>query len=378
VWGRVVVDEAHRIAEQSSQTSVAINRLCAPNRWALTGTPFKNGVSDLEALSRFLGIHPYASTRWWKANGDKQMELHRWRDLFMLTSDKNLLRLPAKQESVVHAVRGPGEQSLFETQEQHSNQLLQVGQQRLAANHPLLLFPWTAVERQLQGKTEGCVHCGEGAVKQCAADLHALCGTCVNPCASCVTARLKVDQVEGEWGMHSCKTRAVWECIRAARGTGVKVVLFSQWTSTLDIMAHVLTFYGVGYVQYDGRVNCVEERARRLQMFRDTPNIEVMLISLMAGGEGVNLAFATHVLLCEPYWHATAEMQAIDRLHRIGQTRITRVVRFITSSSIEAWVVSIQTRKCAQEAWMLGDGTPPRTPVISHGKGAIHSFLQGF
>jgi SNF2 family DNA or RNA helicase len=151
--------------------------------------------------------------------------------------------------------------------------------------------------------------------------------------------------------VHSAKTQALWvyltEQVRIHE-TNTKVVLFSQWTSCLDLLGYMLRSEGVGVECYDGRVNTTEEREEVISRFRDSPDCKVLLTSLGAGGEGVNLTFATHVVLFEPYWNQAVEQQAVDRLHRIGQKETTHVVRFIVKDTIEEWVQSIQTKKSSE------------------------------
>jgi SNF2 family DNA or RNA helicase len=92
-------------------------------------------------------------------------------------------------------------------------------------------------------------------------------------------------------------------------------------------------------------VNSTEDRENVISRFRRDPDCKILLTSLGAGGEGVNLTFATHVILMEPYWNVAVEQQAIDRLHRIGQQSTTHVARFVVEDTVEEWVQSIQAKK---------------------------------
>lgn len=378
-WGRIVVDEAHRIAEPTSKTARVLMKICAPNRWCLTGTPFKNGVSDLEALARFLNVFPYASPRWWRLNGTKQSELHRWRDQFVFTADKDVLQLPPKTENVFYAERSDTERELDAElmQSVFSQQLLVITRQRLIANHPLLFFHASVVMRTIN-QASGCVHCGSASTDAvCGRGQHAMCAACLSDtCAQCVYERLLKNAVPGEWPLHSAKTWIMWQFLKTRFGPGHKIVVFSQWTTSLDLIAHMLAFYHVGYVQYDGRIVTLESRAERLETFRTNDAVSVILISLSSGGEGVNLAFATHVLLMEPYWNEAMEQQAVDRLHRIGQTNLTVVSRFVTRDSIEEWVVQVQHRKTCEREWVLENGTPPRRMRRPVALGSLDAFID--
>jgi SNF2 family DNA or RNA helicase len=111
------------------------------------------------------------------------------------------------------------------------------------------------------------------------------------------------------------------------------------------MLAMMLECMTVAYARFDGRVNSIDERGDIINVFRDEPSCHVLLTSLGAGGEGLNLIFANHVVLMEPYWNCAAEQQAIDRLHRIGQTKVTHVLRLMSKGSIEDWVQVIQRKK---------------------------------
>jgi hypothetical protein len=107
----------------------------------------------------------------------------------------------------------------------------------------------------------------------------------------------------------------------------------------------MLAFLDINYATFDGRVNSLEEREATLCRFKNEETCEVLLTSLGAGGEGLNLTFANHIILMEPYWNLAAEQQAIDRLYRIGQARVTHVLRLCVDESIENWVRTIQVNK---------------------------------
>jgi len=364
-WDRVVLDEAHRICEQSSKTSRAIQTLRARNRWCITGTPFKNGMSDLMALSRFLMISPYCNLSWWRAYGQSVSKLHEWRDLFMHMRDKSeLTGLPPIKYNNIDVILPPAERKLYESlssidsnssdtselpPDQH--ELLRILRKRQATNHPILITSSRVVSyntTDADRNPDACRGCGSmSAPKCCNGGSHKLCHTCIQGplCPGCIMDALPRG---GQW-MHSAKTLALWNYLHdhaRITTTSTKVVLFSQWTSCLDLIGSMLEHMGgVGFLRYDGRINSTEDRDDVIDKFKHSESCKVLLTSLGAGGEGVNLTFASHVILMEPYWNLAVEQQAIDRLHRIGQTQTTHVARFCVKDSIEEWVVDIQTRK---------------------------------
>lgn len=377
-WDRVVLDEAHRICEQSSKTSKAIQALRARNRWCITGTPFKNGMSDLMALSRFLMISPYCNLSWWRTYGQSVSKLHEWRDLFMHIRDKSeLASLPPIKSTKIKVVLGERERALYESlsstdlscvteaaPDQH--ELLRILRKRQATNHPILTTSPAIVSHSLAPTTvEGCRGCGGSSTTgACDGSLHMLCHACHQGmlCPGCIMEALPAG---GPW-VHSAKTQALWgylrDCARVT-STSTKVVLFSQWTSCLDLIGSMLDHMGVGSARYDGRITSTEERDEVIDTFKLSEDCKVLLTSLGAGGEGVNLTFATHVILMEPYWNLAVEQQAIDRLHRIGQTQTTHVARFCVEDSIEDWVVDIQTRKTGELHRLLFGTSAVKKPV---------------
>ena len=376
-WDRVVLDEAHRICEQSSKTSRAIQSLHARNRWCITGTPFKNGISDLMALSRFIMVGPYCNANWWRMFGQSSAKLGEWRRLFLHMRDKSELKdLPPVQNHTLKVTLSPNERAVYASlgdiawkprdtdDKSEPHELLKILRQRQATNHPLLISA-SHNTAHVMARGIGCVGCGAPGASTCAA-AHLLCKHCITEplCVGCITEGLRA---KGEVWVHSAKTRALWqyltEQVRILE-TNTKVVLFSQWTSCLDLLGCMLKHKGVGVECYDGRVNSTEEREDVIGRFRDAPDCKVLLTSLGAGGEGVNLTFATHVVLMEPYWNLAVEQQAVDRLHRIGQKETTHVVRFIAEDTIEEWVRSIQSKKSTElQRVLFGADTPEKRPV---------------
>lgn len=122
-----------------------------------------------------------------------------------------------------------------------------------------------------------------------------------------------------------------------------KGVIFSQFTKFLDVIAGVLASCGHSFVRIDGSVN-QPDRARALNLFNDSAP-RFILCSLLAAGTGINLTRGNHVFLMDPWWNSAAENQAMDRVHRIGQERKVRVVKFVVEGSVEERVVNMQRAK---------------------------------
>ena len=132
----------------------------------------------------------------------------------------------------------------------------------------------------------------------------------------------------------------------AAKATPAKAVVFSQWTSMLDLIGAALRREPAlsGFVRLDGAMSA-EQRQAALHKFREDPKVKVLLLSLRAGGVGLNLTAAQHVFLMDPWWNPAVEEQAIDRVHRIGQLHPVKVTRFVVRGTVEERILELQERK---------------------------------
>ncbi|KAJ3041435.1 DNA helicase rad5 [Rhizophlyctis rosea] len=144
----------------------------------------------------------------------------------------------------------------------------------------------------------------------------------------------------------STKLRALIDALKRTREEfpGVKTVVFSQWTSMLNFVEVVLKEHGFPFVRLDGTLS---QKAREtvLDKFANDDDTCVLIASLRSTGVGVNLTMASRVVLLDPWWNESVEKQAIDRVHRLGQTLPVEVLRFVISGSVEEKMLAIQTRK---------------------------------
>lgn len=120
-----------------------------------------------------------------------------------------------------------------------------------------------------------------------------------------------------------------------------KALVFSQFTSMLSLVEPVLAEHGITYLRFDGTMNQAQ-RASVLDTFTRDRKTHVLLISLKAGGTGLNLTAANHVILLDQWWNEAIENQAIDRVHRLGQTRPVFVTRYVIKNTIEKRVLKIR------------------------------------
>ncbi|RVX22343.1 DNA repair protein RAD5B [Vitis vinifera] len=156
--------------------------------------------------------------------------------------------------------------------------------------------------------------------------------------------RFRID-VEKNW-KESSKISELLHCLERISQSriGEKSIVFSQWTSFLDLLEIPLRRRGIGFLRYDGKV-VQKQRERILKEFSETEEKMVLLMSLKAGGVGLNLTAASNVFLMDPWWNPAVEEQAIMRIHRIGQERTVRVRRFIVKDTVEERMQQVQARK---------------------------------
>ncbi|KAF8917650.1 SNF2 family N-terminal domain-containing protein [Mucidula mucida] len=133
----------------------------------------------------------------------------------------------------------------------------------------------------------------------------------------------------------------------------VKTVVFSQWTTMLDKIEDALEAAGIRYDRLDGTMKR-DERIRAMDALKHDPGCEVLLVSLKAGGVGLNLTAAQRVYLMDPYWNPAVENQAVDRIHRLGQTRPVTTIKLIIENSIEARLLDVQRKKTELANMTLG------------------------
>jgi len=135
-----------------------------------------------------------------------------------------------------------------------------------------------------------------------------------------------------------------------------KCIIFSQWTTMLNLVEITLKTANYKFERLDGSM-LQAQRTAAINSFSTDPNIKIFLISMKAGGLGLNLVAASHVLLLDPWWNPAAEEQAIDRVHRLGQTKPVFVTHFIIQGSVEEKILDLQEKKRALIKGALGNGS---------------------
>lgn len=148
--------------------------------------------------------------------------------------------------------------------------------------------------------------------------------------------------IPGQHARTSSKLDVLCESLDSVVAEGHKALVFSQWTAMLDLIEPALRERGIAWVRLDGSTR---DRAAVVEEMQSPDGPPVMLISLKAGGAGLNLTAADHIFLLEPWWNPAVEDQAADRAHRIGQTRPVMVYRLVATDTVEERVIELQRRK---------------------------------
>jgi len=149
----------------------------------------------------------------------------------------------------------------------------------------------------------------------------------------------------------SGKLEDITHMIRSTVSEGHKILIFSQFVRHLTIVKEFLLEEGISFSYLDGNT---KDRKAQVEAFQENGNIQVFLISLKAGGVGLNLTSAGYVFLLDPWWNPAVEAQAIDRAHRIGQENKVIIYKFITRNTVEEKIMALQARKTALAGELIG------------------------
>jgi SNF2 family DNA or RNA helicase len=158
--------------------------------------------------------------------------------------------------------------------------------------------------------------------------------------------------VPGQHATRSSKLELLRDELENVVADGHRALVFSQWTSLLDLAEPLLAEANIEHLRLDGSTR---DRAGVVTRFQDEGGPPVLLVSLRAGGTGLNLTAADHVFLLDPWWNPAVEDQAADRAHRIGQERPVVVYRMVAKDTVEERILALQSRKRALGEMALGD-----------------------
>jgi superfamily II DNA or RNA helicase len=307
----LILDEAQAIKNADSQAAKAARLLRGKHRLAMSGTPIENHLGELWSIFEFLNpgmlgagsvFKRHASTF---ADGDRTLLARSLRPFILRRTKAQVVQdLPEKTEQTLHCDMEPAQRKLYEELRAHYRRAL-LRKETAELNRSKI----EVLEALLRLRQAAC-HPG-----------------LIDPERTAET---------------SAKLDMLLPQLSEVIEEGHKVLVFSQFTSFLSIVRERLDQEKVRYEYLDGRTR---NRAERVERFQNDPDCPLFLISLKAGGLGLNLTAAEYVYLLDPWWNPAVEAQAIDRSHRIGQTQRVFAYRLVCRDTVEEKILELQQKK---------------------------------
>ncbi|WP_184547546.1 DEAD/DEAH box helicase [Mucilaginibacter sp. FT3.2] len=318
-WHYIILDESQAIKNPDAQVTKSLQLLNAKNRLILSGTPVQNNTYDLFAQFNFINPGFLGNREFFKrefaspidkfADKQKAEQLRRMVYPFMLrrTKEQVATDLPDKTETILWCSMNKAQRAMYdEYKNYYRNMLLK------------------KIDEEGMGKSG--IYVLEGLLR--------LRQICDHP------ALIKGDAGSTD---ESVKTEELMREIQENSG-GHKLLVFSQFTEMLHLIGKGLDTAGLPYCYLDGSTPGAK-RKDEVKRFQEDETIKVFLISLKAGGVGLNLTAADYVYLVDPWWNPATEQQAIDRTHRIGQTRKIFAYKMICKDTVEEKILLLQQKK---------------------------------
>ena len=329
-WGALLLDEAQFVKNTGTRAWSIARAMPARTKIAMTGTPLENNLMELWALLAIVADGLFPSARAFRDLYARPAEsgedpahaaattarLRRRIRPLMLRRTKELVaaELPAKNDTRVNLPLAPGHRRIYDTHLQRERQKV-LGLLEDMDKNRFTIFQSLTLLRRL-----------------------ALDAALIDP-----------DAYEG---VTSAKREYLVERLPELLAGGHRVLVFSQFTGYLKSIARALSEKGIDHLYLDGSTR---NRAEVIEAFR-AGAAPVFLISLKAGGFGLNLTEADHVFIMDPWWNPAAEQQAVDRIHRIGQEREVHVYRLVAEGTIEEKVMQLKASKAALFDAVVGEG----------------------
>ncbi|MFD2027403.1 SNF2-related protein [Promicromonospora aerolata] len=344
-WGGLILDEAQFAKNHQTRANESARRLKAPFKLAITGTPMENNLMELWAMLAIVAPGLYGSPTKFREDyvkpvsgeGDSTPLLARLRRrirplLLRRTKDQVAPELPERQEQVLRVTLDARHRRIYDTHLQRERSRLLGLLESFDENRVAVFRALTTLRRM------------------------ALDASLVDP--------------EYE-GVPSAKLSLLAEHLAEVAAEGHRALVFSQFTSFLAKAAEVCASLGIPYEYLDGSTR---KRAEVIGRFKEG-RAPVFLISLKAGGFGLNLTEADYVYLLDPWWNPATEAQAIDRTHRIGQTQNVMVFRMVSENTIEDKVMALKERKARLFDAVLSDDAGAFAGAL--GAEDIRGLLEG-
>ena len=334
----VILDEAQQIKNAQTRAARVVGKLRANHRLCLTGTPLENHLGELWSLFHFLmpGLLGDATAfrRAYRTPIEKHADVVRRENLvrrirpFILrrTKDQVAPELPPKSEILRPVELAGPQRELYETVRAsvHERVRAEIAARGIAQSHIVVL---------------------DALLK-----LRQIC---------CDPRLLKVDAARHV--KESAKLQLLTEMLQELLPEGRRVLIFSQFTSMLELIEPELAKLGIAHVKLTGQTR---DRERPVKAFQ-SGEVPLFLISLKAGGTGLNLTAADTVIHYDPWWNPAVENQASGRAHRIGQDKPVFVYKLIVSGSVEEKIAALQASKAALARDVLDDGAGASLPLTS-------------
>ncbi len=313
----IVLDESQAIKNPDSLTSKAVKLLTAKNRLVMTGTPVENNTFDLYSQMDFLNPGLLGGQEFFRTEFatpiDKYRDEHKARELrklvypFLLkrTKEEVAKDLPDKTETILFCEMGKKQRKVYDTFREAYRQKI-------------------VDKMAVEGKEKSSFLILEALLK-----LRQICDS---------PALLSDD---ADYGNDSAKLDEIIREIEE-NASNHKILIFSQFLKMLDLIRQHLEKVGIPYEYLDGST---QDRAGRVRHFQESQQCRVFLMSLKAGGVGINLTEADYVYLVDPWWNPAVEQQAIDRTHRIGQEKKVFAYRMICKDTVEEKILQLQAKK---------------------------------
>ncbi|WP_420997773.1 DEAD/DEAH box helicase [Cupriavidus sp. 30B13] len=363
-WHTVVADEAQSFKNAAARRSQAIFELRAGFRMALSGTPVENRLAELWSIMRF-------------CNPGLLGSLARFNEHFAVPVERNGVREAALRlrRMIASFVLRRTKAQVLDELPPRTELVLRVEPDAVEAAH------YEALRRQALAEAEAAVAAPPRRAKRGApapeARIHVLAQLMRLRRAAC-DARLVTPEIDP--GQDGAKLRAFVELAGELAANGHKTLVFSQFVDFLQLLRGGLERAGLAWQYLDGATPAAE-RTRRVAAFQAGEG-DVFLISLKAGGFGLNLTAADYVIIADPWWNPAAEDQAMGRAHRIGQQRPVTVYRLISAGTIEERILTLHHGKRAladgileagEEGGAGMDGTAAPLPDIDELVGLLRS-----
>ncbi|KAG1464374.1 hypothetical protein G6F56_005096 [Rhizopus delemar] len=384
-WHRVVLDEAQQIKNKTTRSSLSCSALLSNKRWCLTGTPIQNNVDELFSLLRFLRIQPLNNYAMFRKTISAPIQqgnpglamsrlkavlmaimLRRTKAVLMKKKNQNSFELPSREKNDIlldfsdyerklydllkSKTKDSVQQLMIQGQSAYLNMLCLLLRLRQACDHPKLIMK--SIEDKDVAEILTDANATNTITDRTSNTLSAcgLCGSATKPgegafCSPCQSTFEGMSH-DSSIFKSSTKIQKMLEILEETKEnhSGQKTIIFSQFTSMLDLLDIPLKKNGFKYCRYDGSMTAVE-RERSLLALRYDPKCTVMLISLKCGSLGLNLTAANRVILMDIWWNPALEEQAIDRVHRIGQKLPVYVTRLMINHTVEEKIIELQEKK---------------------------------